>query len=141
MEALSGAASIIAVTSLAIQLVDSIDKLCHFWTSIKEAPDDVLFIITDLRLLSSIFTEISFEAQHSEPNDTLEAVLKTCTIRVKALSDILSDIEPGFSSARFSVRKWTAVKTVLKQKTINKFQESLRSLKITLILVQQNQQR
>lgn len=140
MEVLSGAASVIAVTSLAIQLVDSIDKLYGFWISVKDAPDDVHIIITDLKLLSTVLTEISFEAQQSEPNPTLEAVLKTCSTRVKTLGIILNNIEPDFSSASLSVRKWAAIKSALKNRTFEKFQRGLESLKTTLILVQQKQQ-
>lgn len=141
MEGLSAAASSIAVVSLAVQLADSVKKLCDFWESIKEAPSDMKEISTDLELLSGVLTDIAYEAQHVGPNATLLASLDACSFKVKRLVTLLDEIEPGFASTSSRVRKWTAFKAVLKSGKLTKFQEALERLKGTLLLVQQNQNR
>ena len=141
MDGLSAAASGIAVVSIAIQLAESVKKLCDFWDSIKEAPDDVRAISTDLEILSKVLAQIAHESQNQEPDATLVAALQGCSVKVRTLDEIVSDIEPGFSSKRFRVRKWTALRAVLKHGQVVKFQGALESLKVTLLLAQQNQSR
>ena len=48
-------------------------------------------------------------------------------------------MEPGFGSTKTRVRKWTALKAVMKQGELVKFQEALDSLKGTLLLALQGQ--
>lgn len=140
-EPLSTVASGIAVLSIAVQLAESVKTLCDFWTSIKEAPEDIQAISTDLDLLSSVLTRIAYETQHVEPDATLVATLNGCWIKVKILTTLLNEIEPGFASTRSRVRKWTAFRAVLKHGQLMKFQAALERLKGTLLLVQQYQYR
>ena len=139
MEGLSAAASGIAVVSVAIQLAESFKKLSDFWKSIKEAPEDIRAISTDLDLVSSVLAETAREAQHVGPDDTLVAVLDACCGKVKVLTGIVNQIEPGFASTSSRVRRWTAFRAVLKRGELMKFQEALERLKGTLLMVQQNQ--
>lgn len=141
MEGLSTAASAIAVVSIVVQLAENVTKLCDFWNSIREAPEDIRAISTDLELLSSVLTQIAVETQHVEPDTTLVAALHGCSVKVKILATLLHEIEPGFASTSSHVRKWTALKAVLKHAQLIKFREALERLKRTLLLVQQNQYR
>ena len=137
MDGLSGAASVVGV----VQLGDSIKKLCDFWDSVKEAPDDVHAISTDLSLLSSVLAEMAFEEQHCGPDHTFTRVLEACRDRVNKLTNITNDMEPGFASTSLRIRKWTAFKAVLKGGKIQKFQKVLDGLKMTLMLAQQSHHR
>ncbi len=139
MEGLSTAASAIAVVSLGGQLAANVKKLYDFWDSIKEAPEVIRAISADLKLLSSGLTQIACEAQHVEPDVTLEDALQVCSVKVKELTTIINEIEPGFASTRSHLRKWTAFKAVLKRGQLMKFEKALEGLKSTLSLVQQNQ--
>ncbi len=75
-EILSTVASGIAVVTVAVQLGENVEKLCDFWSSIKEAPEEIQAISLDLELLSSVLTQIAYEAQHVEPDATLVATLE-----------------------------------------------------------------
>ena len=141
MDGLSAAASGIAVVGIAIQLADSVKKLCDFWDSVKEAPDDIRMILTDLRLLSNVLAEIAYEEQHAEPDITLPLALNRCWSYVNILTALLDKMEPGFASRSCCVRKWTAVKAVMKSRDLAKFQEALERMKCTLLLVQQHRSR
>ena len=140
-EILSTVASGIAVVTVAVQLAENVKKLCDFWNSIKEAPEEIQAISLDLELLSSVLTQIAYEVQHVEPDATLVATLDGCRVKVKILTTLLSEIERGFASTSSRVRKWTALKAVLKHGQLMKFQAALERLKGTMLLVQQNQYR
>lgn len=138
MDGLSSAASITAVVSLALQLAHSAKQLCDFWTSIKDAPEDIRTIIADLELLTSVLAEMASEAQHTGPHTTLAAVLHSCTGKLKSLTALTNNLEPGFDSKSSRIRMWTAFKFILKGERLRRFQEVLESLKSTLVLAQQN---
>ena len=139
MDGLSSAASVIAVASIAIQLVDSVDKLAIFWNAVKDAPEDIHGIAIDLRLLASVLNEIVLEAQHLPPDASLEAVLQNCRLKVNTLTSIVTGIENGFASKTTGIRRWTALKAVFKSEKLRKFQNVLERLKSTLVLAQQKQ--
>lgn len=141
MDGLSGAASGMAVVSLAVQLGGSMKQLYDFWGSVKEAPEDVRAITTELKLLWSVLAEMASEEQHAEPDPTLTTALETCCGSVSKLAHLTNDMEPGFASKSLRIRKWTAFKAVLKDKKIQKFQKVLNGLKLSLMLAQQNHDR
>lgn len=141
MDGLSGAASGMAVVSLAFQLGGSIKQLYDFWDSLNEAPDEIRGITLDLSLLASVLTEMASEEQHYGQDHTLNKVLEACCDRVSKLTRITSDMEPGFACRSLRVRKWTAFKAVLKGEKIRKFQTILEGLKGTLMLGQQSHHR
>ena len=141
MDGLSAAASGMAVVSLAIQLGDSVKKLCEFWDSVIEAPGDIGMILADLELLSNILAEIAREEQHSQPDNNLVLALNGCWSYVNILTALLDKMEPGFASRSSCVRRWTAVKAVMKSRDLAKFQEALERVKCTLLLVQQHRSR
>ena len=91
-----------------------------------------------LELLTSVLAEMAFETQHTGPDTTLAAVLQSCTGKLKSLTALTNNLEPGFCSRSSRVRKWTAVKLVMKREKLTRFQEVLESLKSTLMLAQQN---
>lgn len=141
MDGLSGAASGIAVVSIAIQLADSVKKLCDFWDSVKDAPDDIHMVLTDLRLLSNVLAEIAHDEQHAQPDATLPLALDGCWTYVNILTALLDKLEPGFASRSARIRRWTAIKAVMKGGDLAKFQEALERMKSTLLLVQQRRSR
>ena len=138
MEGLSAAASGFAVFSIAVELAESFKKLCDFWKSMKDAPEDIRAISVDLKALSNVLIQTANETQHVEPDATLIAALNGCCVKINA---ILNEIEPGFSSKKSRVRQWTALKAVLKHGELMKLQLALDRFKATLLLVQHDQYR
>ena len=134
---MDGAASAIAVVSLAIQLADSIKSLLEFWESVKEAPKEIQVITTDLKLLDSVLSSIASDAQHAEPDEILTRALQHCQGTMNTLLFILKDIEPGFAASSLRIRRWTAIKAVWMNGKLNRFQDQLERLKSSLLLVQQ----
>lgn len=84
MEAISAAASGIAVASIAIQLADSMKKLVDFWESVQDAPNNIRSVLDDLRLLSRVLKDIDrSQLQYgfdANTNELLESCKFVCLI-------------------------------------------------------------
>lgn len=139
MEGFSAATSGIAVVSVAVHLAESFKKLCDFWKSIKEAPEDIRTMSVDLEFLSKVLTQIAHETEYIEPDPSFIAALDECRCKVKILNTIIDEIQPGFSSTKSRVRQRSAFKAVLKRAKMIKHQVDLDRLKTTLLLVRQDQ--
>ena len=141
MDGLSAAASGMAVVSLAVQMAESFKKAHDFWSSIKDAPEDIRIISQDLRLLSSILAQAAKELQHIEPDDVLIAAMEGCSSKVRSLTSIMDEIEAGLTARKTRQRRWTSFKAVLKKDRIAEYQVSLERLKTSLMLAQQTHHR
>ena len=135
MDGLSTAASVIAVTSLALQLAESTKKLIEFWDSIQNAPEEVDDIKLELESLRNVLEQIGHEAQHQPPNRLVEPALRLCSRKINAVRSLTTDIESGFTSSKICTRKWSALRAVWSRKKLEKIQSSLERLKATLTLV------
>ena len=131
MDGLSAAASVIAVTTLAIELAESIRKLFEFWDSIQNAPEEV----NDIKLELESLEQIAHEAQRQSPNRLVEPALRLCSRKINTIKSLTGDIESGFTSSKICTRKWSALRAVWSRKKLEKVQSSLERLKATLILV------
>ena len=137
MELLASTASAFAIVSLAVQLAESANKLYEFWASVKDAPDAIQDMVTDLELLSSVLSRIALEAQSSTPDDTTTAVLKNCSVKLQSLTLQVDKLEPGFTLRSSTIRKWRAIKVVLRSGRLEKLLTTVEGIKTTLILAQQ----
>lgn len=78
MDGLSGAASAIVVVSFTLQLTENANKLYNFWKSVDEAPEFVLEIVEDLKLLSTTLAEIALHEQKNGNNGSVTSILESC---------------------------------------------------------------
>lgn len=92
MDGLSGAASLIQVISLAIQLGDSVFKFSRALKSIRNASKDLQVLAKDLERLRGILSEVAWIAQEqqnqsiaSPPSVNLYTALENCRMRFEAL--------------------------------------------------------
>ena len=141
MDGLSVAASGLAVVSITVQLAESVKKICDFWKSIEEAPEEIRELASESDLLLSVLGQVASEAQHVDPDAAFIAAMESCSIKVKHLCTLIRKLEPGFSSSSSRTLRWTAMKAVLKMGEVKKFKKGLESAKLTLVMAQQNQVR
>lgn len=141
MDGLSTAAGGFAVVSVTLQLAEGIKKLHDFWNSITEAPEDIKENLSELRTLSNVLTQIAYHQQRDTPDPTFADVLNVCYAKVNRLVTLLEEIEPGFASRSSYIRRWTAVKAIMKQEKLKKFEDRLARLKSTLFLALQHHNR
>ena len=138
MDPFSGAASGFAVVSLAGQVAVGVKNLYSFWSSIKDAPNDIQSLSKELKLLLTILQNIEEGEQCYGPDAATTDVLGSCRAQVNSLTAITEGLERGFTTRSSSRRKWGVLKAVFKRDMIQKFQDILRDTKVTLLLAQNN---
>lgn len=138
MDGLSGAASVIAVVSVAIQIASGLNTLKSFWSSMKSAHGDATIIVEDIQLLLRIIEVIRKNCEkYGSVDDTTESALRSCQDRVVTLNELAKSIEIGCASGSKRKRLWTPFKAALKAKDVQRFQDALHDAKLTLVLARQ----
>lgn len=66
MAELGIAASGIGIASLAIQVGDSILKVRGFWDRVKEAPEDIRYILEEIETLSLVLSDLGRNNDHGD---------------------------------------------------------------------------
>ena len=141
MEPLSGAASVIGVVSLAIQICEELRKLHDFWQSVKEAPDDIANISAELKLFMTLLTIIANNYQrqgsdHRSPNDVAATdTLKLCLVTVRDMSTGVRKLESEITKGSLP-RRWASVKFVFRKDKREKAMAQIERMKSLLIIVQ-----
>ena len=141
MKPLSGAVSVIGVVSLAIQICDELRKLLDFWQPVKDPPDDITRISTELNIFMTLLTVIAnnYQRQGSDHGSHNEAAatdtLKLCLAIVHDLSAGVSDIESGIAKGSLS-RRGASLKFVLHKDKKEKARAQIERMKSLFIIVQ-----
>jgi hypothetical protein len=141
MELLSGASSVLAVVSLAMQLGDKIKTLCDFLNQVKDAPKDIQSILKELCIISNVADTIRTQSESPTPHPrTLETCLQAlqqCEDCIEEFEILLAKHEPGFTSPSLAIRKWSALKVTWKSNSIQRFRERLKDTVIIVTLARQ----
>jgi len=58
MDGLSGAASCLAAVSLSIQAAEGAKKLYNFWRNVKDGPEEVKTLVSELGILSGVLDKL-----------------------------------------------------------------------------------
>ena len=141
MEALGGAAGVIGVASLAIEVCKELRKIHDFWQSVREAPDHIAHISTEISLFMSWLAVIANNYQrqeydHRNPNHIAATdTLRLCLATVHDMNDGLKDLKSHFSTSSFSQR-WASIKFVFRRDKREKLMQQIERMKSLLIIVQ-----
>ena len=141
MEALGGAASVIGVASLAIEVCKELRKVHDFWHSVKEAPDEITHVSEEINLFMTWLAVIANNYQRQEYDDRnpnhIAAIdtLRLCLATVHDMNDGLKDLKSQFSTSRFSQR-WASIKFVFRKDKREKLIHQIERMKSLLIIVQ-----
>jgi hypothetical protein len=138
MEVLAAASGVFDVVSLALQLVDNVQRLVEFWDSVKEAPAEVAEIRSQLRVLSALLRSIEIDVQHasSDDGDSLgHECLIVCKGSVAKLEKLSKEWEHELSRNGIR-RKWTCVRKALRERELASYWSELERTKSTLIMYQ-----
>jgi hypothetical protein len=134
----SSAASVFGVASLAVQLVDSIDRLDTFLKAIQNAPANINSLFGELELPRSVLEQTrKINARHISDRSA-EKALGICQSQILKLETTIGQAVKHFNSDKFYQRKWSAFKIILKGKEIAAVLNSIGHAKSTLLLLQQN---
>lgn len=141
MEALGGAASVIGVVSLALQVCEELKKVQVFWQSVKEAPDDIAQFCTEIDIFMTWLTIIANKYQrhgfrHESPDEVAATnALKLCLATVHDMNDRVKDLESGLTRG-LSSKRWASLKFVFRKDKMEKLMKQIERMKSLLIIVQ-----
>lgn len=130
----------VSVVSLAIHILENINRVINFCISIREAPTEIKRILLDLQVLSKIVSgiQITFE-KRSLPaigESTIQECLDLINHDISKLLGLSLDLERKLSSEKRTTRSLARVQTVLSEKKIAALKSHLDSAKGTLQILQ-----
>ena len=125
-------ASAFAVASLAIQLVETGEKISNFLTSVQDMPNEVIRLGQTLDRLNGTLKQVSYlpEQQYQDlrlpgsPVFIMNA-LKNCENRIKALEGVIQTAKANINHRNRMHRSWAAIRFVLKKEDIREMQTRL----------------
>lgn len=119
---MEGVASIFAVFSLTLQLIDTVNTIHKFLRSVQGAPGEILRLIDDLDQLQDYLHQAKLLAeQHQDSMDPpcstamLLKALKNCKSSVEGLANLVSTIESVGNHQSDLRRTWSAFKVISKK--------------------------
>ena len=132
MEPFTVAASVISVASLAIQVADSVKKICKFLATIKDAPKTFKDLETDLLHLHQVLEEIQRLSERQKwhvalatPPPLLLAALQSCQRKVDKLESYTNESSRLLSQTGFS-RTWNTLRMPHRDEKVAKLSKSVR---------------
>lgn len=132
MEGISGAASCIAVVSLAIQLITATRDIRSFFNEIVGAPSEIQRLALELSRLANILRDIQvvIEMQQLQdgapcPPPSLLTALEACRDQLSMIHAITSSAERRWIGSGKICKHWKSFKIAFKMKDIERFQQHL----------------
>ena len=138
MDAVSVAASIVSLVTIAGQLIQSTKSLHQFWSSVKDVPTYLQWLTEDLKSIQEILESI--QQQYIQSINTSEMTracqaLQKCAFHLTNLKNL---VEPLYArSSPDGKRKiWGLIKAVFDNSRIQLYRENLEEAKSALIIAQ-----
>ncbi|KAJ5248964.1 hypothetical protein N7468_000415 [Penicillium chermesinum] len=147
MDGLSGAASVIAVISLAVQLGSGAHTLYQFLETISDAPAELHRLQSTLSQIKAIAFGIqnALEYQRRIHGDGVPVAgdilnsLVSCEERVQQITDIVNKADGTHRGLTGVSRKWARFKVALKKERVQELEQQLgNSLQVLNVLMTTN---
>ena len=130
---MDGVSSAFAVVSLAIQLVETGEKISKFLTSVQDAPSEVIKLGQTLDQFNTTLKQVRYLFEQQYPVLRLPGspvfitnALETCEKRIKTLEDVIHKAKSAMDHPNRVHRSWAAIKFVPKKEIIREMQVQLR---------------
>ena len=129
---MDGVSSAFAVVSLAIQLVETGEKISKFLTSVQDVPSEVSKLGQTVEQLNSTLKQVSqlLEQQYlvlrlpGSPVFITNA-LETCEKRIKTLEDVIRKVKTAMDHRNRVHKSWAAIKFGWKKEDVREMQSQL----------------
>jgi len=138
MDGLSSASAVLAVVSVACELVKAVHKLNLFLKDVKNAPKDVLEHLEELEIISAVVETTGKRIPTENCDEASQNVLKTCKNKINGLKKKIQATIDGLESRSLSRRKRAAFSFALDKDEVNGLQDTIERAKSTLSLVLAN---
>lgn len=125
------------VASLAIQIEDSVMKLKDFWNAVKEAPEEVKYLIEEIETLSLVLSEIRANGDDDDKTRVSSVSLKMCLDLCQRGAEILGTVVREAEQEIVKKRRIGSLKMVLKKGLVDKLRDRLKTVQLMLMLSNQ----
>jgi hypothetical protein len=130
-EVIGVVASGIAIAQLTSEVAKSIIKLKGFWDQVKDAPDEISYLMRELETLNNILCELepSKIPHHQElisGSHAFRQSLAQCREGTSELTDLTDTLSLEMSSSKKLQRVRGRVKMVLKNEQIKRYKSRLK---------------
>ena len=126
-------ASAFAVVSLAVQVVETGEKISQFLTSVQDAPNEVVKLGQTLDLLNGTLKQVTYllEQQYrtlSLPCSSVHITnaLENCEKRIKTLDGVIQKAKTNMDHRNRVHRSWAAMRFLWKKEEIQEMRNQLR---------------
>jgi hypothetical protein len=130
-------ASGIGVASLAIQIGDSVMKLKDFWNAVKEAPEEVNYLIEEIETLSLVLSEIGANGDNDDTAQIGSASSKKCLDLCRRGAEVLSTVVKEAEQEIAKKKRIGSVKMALKKGLVDSLRDRLKTVQFMLMLSNQ----
>lgn len=133
--------SVITVSQVAGQVSSSVFKLKRLWNEVRDVPDSINALMTQLELLNSVLLEMETQLPLNPSivqTDRLAMLsLEHSRRALQNLEKLVNDLHQQISATKLLKRGVLCVKVVLKKELIRAFQERLQNALQLFSLAQQ----
>jgi hypothetical protein len=130
-------ASGMGIASLAIQIGNSIMKLKDLWNAVKEAPEEVKYLIEEIGTLSLVLSEMGASWNEDDGGQIGSAASKKCVDLCRKGADILGTVVREAEQEIAKRRRIGSVKMVLKKGLLDTLRDRLKTVQFMLMLSNQ----
>ena len=126
----------ISIGSLAIQLVESLQKIHRFWKLVDGAPKDIGNTIEELQILASIFNDLLDQPQSSHrllPSNSVQVCFQHCCKVIDDLKPIVEKLHTDLLGNKCQ-KQWASIKSALRKEDLRDLTQRLERSKSTLEL-------
>lgn len=136
---MDGVSSIFAVISLAIQVLDTVQKTSGFLKNIQDAPAELIELSETLDQLGLVLQEVKLLLNQrymvlplpGSPMVLLRA-LDECERRIKPLQVIIREVRGTMEQGNRAQKTWASFKLVIKKERLRELRTNLRDAKLDL---------
>ena len=136
---MDGVSSAFAVVSLAIQLVETGEKISKFLSGVHDAPSGVSKLGQSVDQLNSTLKQVSYLLEQQYlilrlPGSPIfiTGALENCEKRIKALEDVIVKAKTAIDQRNCVHRSWAAIKFVSKKDDIREMQSQIYDAQVGL---------
>jgi hypothetical protein len=126
--------TVVGIASFAVQIGDSALKLKSFWDSIKQAPEEITYLIDEIETLGLVLSEIKVSDDRNCFSQNAPACAKKCLELCRKSSEILMELVRELEVNIKRSKSFGAFKAVLKKDALDKLKERLKSAQFMLLI-------
>jgi hypothetical protein len=125
------------IASLAIQIGDGVTKLRDFCNAVKEAPEEVKYLVEEIETLSIVLSEIGASGNEEEMAQIGAASLKKCLDLCRRGAEVLCTVVRQAEQEIAKTKRIGSVKMVLKKGLLDMLRDRLKTVQFMLMLSNQ----